>query len=92
MTTSPEAEQREGARKCQCRLCAYDDEFAEHIWFVPAEHRAFFEELKERWEAADFDASWHRACIGGEEFTVELCERYDTELAKVTRRHPESAS
>lgn len=72
---------------CQCRLCRYDDEFEAILAHVPEEHRAFFEDLKERWEAADFDATWAQACIGGEEYTVELCARYDKERERVTRRH-----
>jgi hypothetical protein len=79
-------------RECQCRLCRYDDEFAAHIEDVPQPHRSFFEELKERWEAADFDATWFRGCVGGEEYTVEFCERYDAQRARVTRRHRDSDS
>ena len=51
---------------CTCRLCSYDREFAEHVARIPDAERPFFEELKERWEAADFDAQWFRCELNDE--------------------------
>jgi hypothetical protein len=47
-------------RRCTCRLCSYDIEFAEHLARIPEAEHQFFTALKERWEGADFDAQFSR--------------------------------
>jgi hypothetical protein len=45
-------------KRCDCRLCTYDREFAKRLARVPLGDRPFFEDLKSRWEHADFDLCW----------------------------------
>jgi hypothetical protein len=47
-------------RRCTCRLCSYDIEFADHLARIPEAEHQFFTALKERWEGADFDAQFSR--------------------------------
>ena len=56
-----------GDNGCPCRWCVYDKLFAERIQHVPAEHRPFFEQLKEDWESAEHEGNRLERLLAGQE-------------------------